>query len=80
MINLQFINNIIIFLVSVTWYKIAALLGFCYNLCRQFFLSSDNQRSWRAFFDAVVGYLTRFLFEGRLLNWIRSQGGWVSGF
>lgn len=67
------------FLVKVTWHRIAALLGFCYNLCRQFLLTVDNnQRAMKAFFTAVVGYLARFLYEGQLLNWIRSQGGWVS--
>ena len=74
--------------VSITWKKIAALLGFCYSLCRQFLLSTDEstdnqrslQRSLGAFFTAVVGFLARFLFEGRLLNWIHSRGGWVSEY
>lgn len=71
-------HEVVIPVVRVTWYKIAALLGFCYNLWRQFLFTADNQRSLKAFFTAVVGYLTRFLFEGQLMNWIRSQGGWVS--
>lgn len=65
-------------IVRVTWRRIAALLGFCYSLCRNFLFTTNNVRSLKAFFNAVVGYLTRFLSEGQLLNWIRSQGGWVS--
>lgn len=77
-LNSILVYNDIISLVSVTWRRIAALLGFCYSLCRNFLFTTNNVRSLKAFFNAVVGYLTRFLSEGRLLNWIRSQGGWVS--
>ena len=77
-LNSILVYNDIISLVRVTWRRIAALLGFCYSLCRNFLFTTNNVRSLKAFFNAVVGYLTRFLSEGQLLNWIRSQGGWVS--
>jgi len=55
-------------------------MGYCYLLCRHFVLRYNSPRAVVGFFTAVVGYLAKFIIESRVLQWIHSQGGWVSFF
>ena len=58
--------------------RIAAVLGYCYRLCKTYIQQHLNSADLVAFLGVIAGFLVRFLFEAKFYEWLSRQGGWVS--
>ena len=59
--------------------RIAALLAYCYHLCRTY-ISNHLASSYGllSFLAMVSGWLFQFLIKAKFYEWLAKQGGWVS--
>lgn len=59
--------------------RIAALMAYCYRLCKTFIRRKvDTGGLISSFMGLVSGWLFKFLVKARFYEWLHSQGGWVS--
>lgn len=59
--------------------RIAALLGYCYHLCRKFLQQKAGAFTLVSFLGMVGTWLVKFLIQARFYDWLKQKGGWVSG-
>ncbi len=57
--------------------RIAALLGYCYNLCKTFISQNVAAGSLVSFIAMVATWLFKFLIKAKFYDWLEKQGGWV---
>lgn len=58
--------------------RIAALMAYCYNLCKTYIMKMTTGRLIVSFMGLVSGWLFKFLLKAKFYEWLQSQGGWVS--
>ena len=58
--------------------RIAALLAYCYHLCRTYIHKNLTGYGLASFLSVVAGWLIRFLLKAKFYEWLQKQGGWVS--
>ena len=57
--------------------RIAALLGYCYNLCKTYISQNMAAGSLVSFIAMVATWLFKFLIKAKFYDWLEKQGGWV---
>jgi len=58
--------------------RIAALLAYCYRLCKTYIEKHLSVGGLMGFVMMVAGWLFRFLLKAKFYEWLDKQGGWVS--
>ena len=56
--------------------RIAALLGYCYHLCRKFVQQKAGAFTLVSFLGMVGTWLVKFLIQARFYEWLKQKGGW----
>ncbi|KAL5475631.1 hypothetical protein EMCRGX_G025473 [Ephydatia muelleri] len=56
--------------------RIAALLGYCYHLCRKFLQQKAGAFTLVSFLGMVGTWLVKFLIQARFYDWLKQKGGW----
>ena len=56
--------------------RIAAVLGYCYHLCKTYIQEHLNSADLLTFLGVIAGFLVRFFFQARFYDWLGRQGGW----
>lgn len=57
--------------------RIAALMAYCYQLCKTYIMREMASTSLIVnFMGLVAGWLFKFLLKAKFYDWLRSQGGW----
>ncbi len=58
--------------------RIAALMAYCYRLCKTYITREMASSSLIvSFMGLVSGWLFKFFIKARFYEWLRNQGGWV---
>lgn len=59
--------------------RIAALMAYCYQLCKTYIIRKmANSSLIVSFMGLVSGWLFKFLIKAKFYEWLQNQGGWVS--
>lgn len=58
--------------------RIAALLAYCYHLCKKYIQQNYAAGGLISFLMMVGGWLFKFLLKAKFYEWLEKQGGWVS--
>ena len=58
--------------------RIAALLAYCYRLCRTYVNTYLGSSGLLTFMGMIAGWLFRVFLRARFYEWLDKQGGWVS--
>lgn len=57
--------------------RIAALMAYCYHLCKTYISQRVASSSLLiSFVGLVAGWLFKFLIQAKFYEWLRNQGGW----
>ena len=57
--------------------RIAALLAYCYRLCRTYIDTYFGSKSLLTFMAMIAGWLFKVFLRARVYEWLEKQGGWV---
>ena len=57
--------------------RIAALLAYCYRLCRTYVDTYLGSKSLLTFLGMIAGWLFKVFLRTRVYDWLDKQGGWV---
>ena len=57
--------------------RIAALLAYCYRLCRTYINTYFGSGSLLTFMAMIAGWLFKVFLKARVYEWLEKQGGWV---
>ena len=64
---------------QITLGRIAALLAYCYQLCKTYIIQKMAPSTLIiSFMGMVAGWLFQFFLKVKFYEWLHSQGGWVS--
>lgn len=79
-------KSVVLIIVSVTKFslakinlgRIAALMSYCYHLCKEYITKNLISGTLIAsFLGQVAGWLFQFLLKAKFYEWLNSHGGWV---
>lgn len=59
--------------------RIAAVLGYCYHLCKKYISQYFNSYGLLSFLGVIAGFLIQFFIKQKFYDWLKGIGGWVSG-
>ena len=57
---------------------IAAVLGYCYHLCKHHIQKYLGSYQLLSLLGMLAGFLVQFFVKVKVYEWIANQGGWVS--
>ena len=58
--------------------RIAAVLGYCYHLCRSYVQKYFDSYGLLSLLGMLAGFLVKFFLKAKFYEWLDRQGGWVS--
>lgn len=56
--------------------RIAAVLGYCYHLCRSYVQKYLNSYGLLSLLGMLAGFLVKFFLKAKFYEWLNRQGGW----
>jgi hypothetical protein len=56
--------------------RIAAVLGYCYHLCKKYVSQCLNSYKLLGFLATLSGFLIRFFIQSKFYDWLNRNGGW----
>ena len=80
MLNSTLVQSCLYFFITarINVGRIAALLAYCYRLCKAYIQSHLPVGGLMGFVMMVAGWLFKFLLKAKFYEWLDKQGGWVS--
>ena len=58
--------------------RIAAVLGFCYHLCKAYVTQYMSSYGLVTILTTLAGFLIRVFIKAKFYDWLSKNGGWVN--
>ena len=73
----EWCSNLSHYTANINLGRIAALLAYCYRLCRTYVDTYLGSKSLLTFLGMIAGWLFKVFLRTRVYDWLDKQGGWV---
>ena len=57
--------------------RIAAVLGYCYHLCKNYISKYFSSSGLLSFLAVIAGFLVKFFLKAKFYDMLKRVGGWV---